>query len=88
MRAASPMSLMTAFYNLEWGATKSLGECLQMDYRLAHHFLFSNNFPEGVRAFIEKDNKPKWSPARIEDLAKDQVLSIFQTSFSPDDLPM
>lgn len=89
MRSASPISLVTTFYNLKWGSKKSLGECLQMDYRLAHHFMYSSNFSEGVRALLlEKDNKPKWSPGRIEDLTKDEVLSLFRMSLSPDVLPM
>ena len=38
----------------------------------------THDFAEGVRAVIvDKDNKPKWSPTKIEQLSKNQVEDFF-----------
>jgi hypothetical protein len=38
----------------------------------------SHNFYEGVRALlVDKDNKPKWNPATIEEVAPDFTDAYF-----------
>lgn len=71
------------------GENLSLGECLQMEYRLAFHFLKDSDFHEGVRALlIGKDKKPKWNPPSIEDVPLDRVRSFFDPLPNNDELPM
>jgi enoyl-CoA hydratase len=52
----------------------SLEEALNVEYRLTVRVFEDGEFPEGVRALIiDKDRKPKWSPARIEDVTPELV---------------
>lgn len=44
---------------------------------------------EGVTArLIRKDNKPKWDPARIEDVTEEQIMHFFKPLSPSDELPM
>lgn len=63
--AASPTSCAVTLEQMKRGSTmKDLGECLQMEFRMARHFLSQPDFFEGVRAnLIDKDRNPKWQPA-------------------------
>lgn len=43
----SPTSLKVTLHELHLGANYSLGECLQMEYRLAVHCVQDSDFHEG-----------------------------------------
>ena len=50
-----------------------------VDYRLACRFLDGHDFYEGVRAaLIDKDGKPMWQPARLEDVTPAMVEDYFR----------
>lgn len=75
----SPTSLKLTFEQLKRAKTMTLPECLKMEYRLASRVLDNKEFYEGVRALlVEKDNKPKWDPARLEDVSESQINSYFE----------
>lgn len=60
------------------GARKlgSLEEALTVEYRLSVRLFEDGEVPEGVRALIiDKDRKPKWSPARLADVGDDLVAA-------------
>ena len=74
----SPMSLCVTYQLLHRAKTKTLNECLSMDYAVAYHFLKSTDFYEGVRALlIDKDNTPHWQPALLENVSIDRVNAFF-----------
>jgi enoyl-CoA hydratase len=53
---------------------------LDQDLRVGSHFLSSHDFPEGIRAqIIDKDRNPRWSPDRLEEVGREQVLSYFES---------
>lgn len=88
MRRVSPTSLKVGFRHLKLGAEKTLGEVLQMDYRLICIFRFEHDFREGVRALlVEKDNKPQWG-VRLEDLTEDKVNAYLDTTATNDQLDL
>jgi enoyl-CoA hydratase len=56
----------------------SLEECLVREYQAALEVFRSDDFREGVRAaIIDKDRRPKWAPAAIEDVTSEMVASYF-----------
>ncbi|KAJ9576644.1 hypothetical protein L9F63_025459, partial [Diploptera punctata] len=62
----SPTSCKVIKKELEEGATKSLQDCLAMEFRLGSHFCDRLEFYEGVRALlIDKDQKPNWNPKNV-----------------------
>ena len=71
MSAASPTSLKLTLCLLRLGrSSASLQECLVREYRAACRALRGHDFYEGIRAaVIDKDKRPRWSPARLEDVS-------------------
>jgi enoyl-CoA hydratase len=54
----------------------SLEAALNVEYRLCVRLFEDGEFVEGVRALIvDKDRKPKWSPARLEDVSPQLVAA-------------
>lgn len=66
----SPSALHLAFRQLRAGARLAFDDCLRMEWRMVSRVPTElPDFYEGVRAaVIDKDNKPRWSPARLEDI--------------------
>ncbi len=51
-------------------ALASLEQALNVEYRLAVRLFEDGEFPEGVRALlIDKDRKPRWQPAKVEEVS-------------------
>ncbi|KAK2185159.1 hypothetical protein NP493_244g00000 [Ridgeia piscesae] len=62
------------------GATMSLQDDLQMEYRMSQHCVKGCDFYEGVRAglcrnnvLVDKDQSPVWSPATLQEVTEDMV---------------
>lgn len=48
------------------------------EYRIAAHMIARADFAEGVRAvLVDKDNTPRWNPARPEDVSDAMIDAIF-----------
>jgi enoyl-CoA hydratase len=75
----SPRGMVVALKLLRLARrSSSLDECLVREYRAALEVFASDDFREGVRAaVIDKDRKPAWSPARIEDVTPEMVAPYF-----------
>jgi enoyl-CoA hydratase len=57
-------------------ALASLEQALNVEYRLAVRLFEDGEFPEGVRALlIDKDRKPHWRPARLEEVSSALVAA-------------
>jgi enoyl-CoA hydratase len=80
IEANSPTSLKLALRALREGRRfDALAPCLAMELNVVAHLSRSADFPEGVRAaVIDKDRKPKWSPARLEDVTEAAVEDYFR----------
>jgi enoyl-CoA hydratase len=51
---------------------------MQMEFRIASRVVMRPDFREGVRAtIVEKDNAPKWNPARLEGVTDALLDEIF-----------
>ena len=76
----SPISMKVTFEQLRRGATLAFDENMVMEYRIVNRILtHDHDFYEGVRAILlDKDNKPVWNPARLEDVAPSDVAAHFE----------
>ena len=75
LRQACPISLACAFEIIRAArrATR-IEDALRMEYRFVSRCMEHGNFLEGVRAaVIDKDRKPNWEPARLEDVGAETV---------------
>jgi enoyl-CoA hydratase len=75
----SPQTCKVALRQLaEGGAMSDFADNMAMEYRIGHRVLVRPDFAEGVRAVIvDKDNAPKWSPAKPEDVTDTLLDEIF-----------
>jgi enoyl-CoA hydratase len=75
----SPQTLKVTFRQLALGArAATFAENMAMEYRVGARVVQRHDFLEGVRAVIvDKDNAPKWSPARLEDVDESMLEAIF-----------
>jgi enoyl-CoA hydratase/carnithine racemase len=87
LRRVSPTALKVTWEQLRRGGSLSLAKCLAMEFRIAQRFTQpGGDFYEGVRALlVDGDKKPRWSPARLEDVTDDAVAEYFAKG-SEDDL--
>lgn len=75
----SPQTMKVAFRQLQLGgAAKTFAENMAMEYRIGARVVQRHDFLEGVRAVIvEKDNAPRWNPARPQDVDAATLDAIF-----------
>jgi enoyl-CoA hydratase len=87
IRRNSPLSVATAFEAVRRARNlPTLEECLRQEYRFTYRSQDMAEFLEGIRAaVIDKDRKPKWNPARLEDLDPARVASLL-APLGPHDL--
>ncbi len=80
MRAKSPLSLKLALAQVRRGAAWDFEACMRAEFRIVSRVIQGHDFNEGVRAVIvDKDNKPRWSPAVLADVIEAEV----ERHFSP-----
>ncbi|MFM1961027.1 MAG: hypothetical protein RL588_2544 [Pseudomonadota bacterium] len=79
LRTKSPQTVKVAFRQLALGAAApDFAANMAMEYRIGARVVQRHDFLEGVRAVIvDKDNAPKWNPARLEDVGEDLQDAIF-----------
>jgi enoyl-CoA hydratase/carnithine racemase len=75
----SPTGAKVSFEYLRRCRRMSLAEVLALDLVLARQFQRHHDFPEGVRALlIDKDRKPRWSPAHFDEVDEALVSAHFR----------
>jgi enoyl-CoA hydratase len=87
MRSKSPTSMAIALEQMRRGAAMNFADTMRMEYRIVCRIAEGHDFYEGVRAVIvDKDQRPAWRPARIEDVD----LAAVERHFAPlpDDLDL
>jgi enoyl-CoA hydratase len=74
----SPTSMKIALRQMREGRRLGFEEAMRMEYRIVNRIAEGHDFYEGVRAvIIDKDQRPGWKPARIEDVTEDMVSAYF-----------
>ncbi len=78
LAAMSPTALKVTLQAVRLAASMTLDEVLEQDYRLAVRFLTHPDLAEGIRAqVIDKDRKPRWKPARLDEVTDEDVDAFF-----------
>lgn len=78
MRSKSPTSMAIALEQMKRGRSLSFEEAMALEYRIVARIGAGHDFYEGVRAVIvDKDQKPLWRPAAIEDLRDEDIALYF-----------
>jgi len=79
LRTVSPSALCWTLKALRRGADMTLPQCQAAELALTRTAMRHPDFAEGVRAMIvDKDRKPGWQPARIEDVDPDVIAEMFR----------
>jgi enoyl-CoA hydratase len=79
MRHGSPLSEAIALEQVKRGAGQDLDAALRQDMRIVTRIAAAQDFYEGVRALlIDKDNAPRWQPARHEEVTAAMVAAYFE----------
>ena len=80
----SPTMLAVTLEQLKRGATLSLADCFRMELNLIHGCFDQGDFVEGIRAvLVEKDNRPRWSPASLAEVTREAVDRFFAPRWPP-----
>ncbi|WP_223634600.1 enoyl-CoA hydratase/isomerase family protein [Corallococcus sp. EGB] len=74
----SPMSLRVTLRQLRIGRGQDYDATARMEYRLSQAMTRRADFQEGIRAvLVDKDQKPRWSPATLAEVTDAEVESCF-----------
>lgn len=75
----SPSALCWTLASLRAGAARDLDACLAAELRLVRRIIRLEDFAEGVRAMlVDKDRKPRWNPARLDDVDPRRIAGLLQ----------
>ncbi|MEN3930627.1 enoyl-CoA hydratase/isomerase family protein [Microvirga sp. W0021] len=76
----SPTSMCVSLEQMRRAAKLDFDGVMEMDYRLSCRLCeLGQDFFEGVRAvLVDKDNWPRWSPAKLEDVKPEVVSAYFE----------
>jgi enoyl-CoA hydratase/carnithine racemase len=78
LRHVSPSALHWTLLALRRGRDLTLKQALEAELALTRTTMAQADFAEGVRAMlVDKDRKPKWQPARIEDVDPARIAAVF-----------
>ena len=78
IRAKSPTATKLAFRQIREGKNLDFDDCMRMEFRMVNRVVAGKDFYEGVRAtIIDKDQSPKWQPARLEDVSDQDIDAYF-----------
>ncbi|MBP0589029.1 enoyl-CoA hydratase/isomerase family protein [Paraburkholderia sp. LEh10] len=88
LRERSPLSMAVSL-EVVTRAEGTMAECLRRDLDLTRSSFERGDAPEGIRArIIDKDNKPKWRIARIEDVTRADVEKMFESPWPANEHPL
>ncbi len=78
LRQKSPTSLKLTFAQIRKGAKVDFNDCMKLEWRMVNRIVEGVDFYEGVRALlIDKDQKPAWSPAKLENVQDADIDAYF-----------
>ena len=73
-----PMSLAVTTNLLKIAKSKTLKECLEIEFQLSQQMVNRDDFNNGVNSvLISKNHQPKWNPSTIDQINYDEVNKMF-----------
>ncbi|CDY76426.1 Enoyl-CoA hydratase [Caballeronia glathei] len=89
LRECSPLSVDVSMELVDRARLSSMAETLRRDLDLTRTVFERGDVVEGIRArIIDKDNRPAWKAARVEDVTSDEVRRMFESAWTPDTHPL
>ena len=89
MATRSPLMMAVTARQLQRGRAMDLADCFRMELGMVRHCFQQGDFMEGVRALlIDKDNAPRWNPARIEDVTEEMIAAFFLDTWTDTTHPL
>jgi enoyl-CoA hydratase len=85
LQQSSPLMMAVTLEQVRRARGMTLAEDLRMERDLVRHCFHlrpgaASETSEGVRAaLVDKDHRPRWNPARIEDVSAEEVAAFFQS---------
>jgi enoyl-CoA hydratase len=78
IRAKSPTSLKVTLAALHRARTLEFEEAMKLEYRICSRVIAGHDLYEGIRAqVIDRDRKPRWTPATLADVRATEVEAYF-----------
>src|SRR5262249_46387902 len=89
MATKSPLMLCVAAQQVQRGRSMDLADCLRMELDMVYHCFDEHDFAEGIRAVVvDKDQKPRWEPATLEEVTPERVAAFFTPRWSAQEHPL
>jgi enoyl-CoA hydratase/carnithine racemase len=89
LRQRSPTMLKVTLELQRRGRDLPLAECFRMELAAIHAAFEHGDLVDGIRArIIDKDNRPAWKPARLEDVDRAAVEAFFAPRWKPREHPL
>ena len=94
LRKRSPLMLHVTLEQIRRARSMSLADDLRMERDIVHHCFHlrpgaESETVEGIRALaVDKDYKPKWNPARIEDVKPGMADAFFMSPWAAEVHPL
>ncbi len=94
LRRRSPLMLHVVLEQVRRARGMGLADELRMERDMVRHCFqlrpgAASETVEGIRALaVDKDHAPRWNPARIEDVAPEQVSAFFDSPWPPHAHPL
>jgi len=74
-----PMSLAITVKLIKNAQSKTLKECLEIEYQLSQHMVYREDFNNGVDSvLISKNHKANWNPTTVESIDYSEVDKMFE----------
>ncbi|MGH6880008.1 MAG: enoyl-CoA hydratase/isomerase family protein [Hypericibacter sp.] len=84
LASRSPTALALTFRLMREGRRKSFEDGVRMEWNIVSRMDEHSDFAEGIRALIvEKDNKPRWNPARLDAVDDATLARYFEPAAGP-----
>jgi enoyl-CoA hydratase/carnithine racemase len=90
----SPLMMAVTLEQLRRARTMTLADELRMERDLVRHCFHlrpgaASETVEGIRALaIDKDQSPRWNPARVADVSREAVAAFFDSPWPPHAHPL